>query len=304
MGKKDIEYYSEEEIRKAAEGAGSVSEVMRIIGVIPAGANHRIFKKRLIDLGIRLNGKIKTHNNCSGLRIPRNLCEFLVKNGPRINSFKLKKMLFKEGLKFPLCEWCGLGDVWNGKSLIHHLDHKDGSYYNNEIDNLRILCPNCHSQTETYCKGGKRCRGKIFRSIENKEKICSCGDKVEGTGELCQKCRRVKIEKHLFGLFEIRGLNKEDFILCLNNRGILAASVLMGVSNHTVRRWLKDGIFGDSIRISTLKKNKMELESKGVTLEFLESEVDKWGYEEVGRSLGVTGNTIKNWIKREKNRGS
>ena len=62
---------------------------------------------------------------------------------------QLKKRLYKEGLKRNICEECGLYD-WNGANLVMHLHHKNGHRYDNRLDNLQTLCPNCHSQTDSY----------------------------------------------------------------------------------------------------------------------------------------------------------
>lgn len=54
------------------------------------------------------------------------------------------------------CEVCGI-DSWNGKEIVLELEHRDGNGYNNHIDNLCLICPNCHSQTGTYKnKGGRK----------------------------------------------------------------------------------------------------------------------------------------------------
>jgi len=68
-----------------------------------------------------------------------------------------KKRLIKEGALEYRCygDGCGISE-WKGKALSLHLDHKDGNRRNNKIENIRFLCPNCHSQTETY--GGKNLR--------------------------------------------------------------------------------------------------------------------------------------------------
>ena len=64
----------------------------------------------------------------------------------------IKRIIFRENLLPEICSECGLGTKWNGKSITLQLDHIDGDNSNNEISNLRILCPNCHTQTTTYCR--------------------------------------------------------------------------------------------------------------------------------------------------------
>ena len=61
----------------------------------------------------------------------------------------MRKRLFSEKVKDEKCEVCGLTE-WLGKKLSLEVDHKDGNRYNHNLNNLQILCPNCHSQTETY----------------------------------------------------------------------------------------------------------------------------------------------------------
>lgn len=59
------------------------------------------------------------------------------------------------------CSVCGI-DSYNGKALILEVDHKDGDHKNNNIKNLRLICPNCHSQTETY-KNRNKGKGRTNR---------------------------------------------------------------------------------------------------------------------------------------------
>ncbi len=80
----------------------------------------------------------------------------LFKNYLTKNSIKktcnnnIKNWIFKLNVLPKKCVMCGSDDTWNGLPLVLQLDHIDGDNSNNEITNLRILCPNCHSQTHNY----------------------------------------------------------------------------------------------------------------------------------------------------------
>ena len=65
-----------------------------------------------------------------------------------VSAHKLKLRLISEGVKKHRCEVCGITE-WMGKKVPIELDHIDGNHYNNDFTNLRIICPNCHAQTDT-----------------------------------------------------------------------------------------------------------------------------------------------------------
>jgi hypothetical protein len=77
------------------------------------------------------------------------LQEILEGKHPYFQTFKLKNRLLKEKIIENKCFICDI-EEWNGKKLNMELDHIDGNRTNHKLENLRMLCPNCHSQTETY----------------------------------------------------------------------------------------------------------------------------------------------------------
>ena len=107
------------------------------------------FKRKALKLGCyvtNMSGKgiVKNHK---GKLIP--LLDILSGKHPNYQSFKLKNRLIAYGLKFNKCEICNV-ENWCGKEIKCELDHIDGNPRNHLLNNLRILCPNCHSQTDTF----------------------------------------------------------------------------------------------------------------------------------------------------------
>ena len=82
------------------------------------------------------------------------LLEILEGKHPQYQSNKLRKRLINERIKEEKCEICGLIE-WQGNPITMHLDHIDGNSHNHLHGNLRIVCPNCHSQTDTWCGKNK-----------------------------------------------------------------------------------------------------------------------------------------------------
>ena len=99
----------------------------------------------------RLRGEIKTRP--SGMPIS----ELLLRGTSRQN---VKMRLLRAGLLKDECAECGLTH-WRGKRLSLHIDHINGVHNDHRLENLRMLCPNCHSQTETYGGRNARRRGRL-----------------------------------------------------------------------------------------------------------------------------------------------
>ena len=80
----------------------------------------------------------------------------------------IKRLIINNSLIEYKCKECGIENTWNGKILSLHLDHINGVRNDNRLENLRFLCPNCHSQTETYCiknKNGGNTIGSFSKEI-------------------------------------------------------------------------------------------------------------------------------------------
>jgi hypothetical protein len=130
----------------ACNNSASMSEAASKFNI-----NFQTFRKYAKELGV-------WHTNQSGKGISRKkadgkdkfaLSDILNGKHPHYSSHKLRLRLIAEGLKEDKCEECGIVD-WNGKILPKHLEHVDGNHYNHDFNNLRILCPNCHQQTDTH----------------------------------------------------------------------------------------------------------------------------------------------------------
>ena len=146
--------WSDDDLRSAVRDSRSRAEVQRRLGYRPSGGIHRYVNAHIRRLGLDTShftgqawqlGKRRTARE-----VRRALDKVLVKGPLCSPSSKLRGRLIRSGLKSSRCEMCGL-DSWLGQPIRLELDHINGDPCDNRLVNLRILCSNCHSLTETWC---------------------------------------------------------------------------------------------------------------------------------------------------------
>jgi hypothetical protein len=145
--------WSPDEVRAACSDARSVRQVMERLGLDPNRKLGRAAVERhLRDLGVdpaELDGQGWARGRTQPRRNGRPLEDILVLGPPALNTHDLKLRLVRAGLLTWRCATCGLTS-WRGAPLSLHLDHVNGDRCDNRLENLRLLCPNCHSQTDTF----------------------------------------------------------------------------------------------------------------------------------------------------------
>lgn len=157
--KSKFDNYTDEELQQILDTSSSRREVVERIGLSDRSGNKRtlqlqIDKRNLSTKKLEENKQKSLIQNAkrSSIMAAIPLEEILVENSTYTNMNSLKRRLVNAGILKYECKICGISS-WNGKKLSLQLDHKNGIHSDNRIENIRLLCPNCHSQTDTY--GGK-----------------------------------------------------------------------------------------------------------------------------------------------------
>ena len=145
--------WTDTELIAAIADSISVSEVLRKLNLKPVGSNYKtvyLHSKRLSVSLEHLKGQAWSRGKTGttgGMR--KDLEEILVEDSTYTNTSFLKSRLVRAGFLVDVCYICGISE-WLNKPLTLQLDHINGRNLDNRIQNLRLLCPNCHAQTPTY----------------------------------------------------------------------------------------------------------------------------------------------------------
>jgi len=156
-------FWSEEKLIESVPKSSSYKELMLHLGLSPIGGNYKTMKHHIIRLGLDTShfltamDRWKISGGGSGLsKLSKEEALARFRKGIEFSSVHKKYLpLFMDDTK---CKECEQERVWNHKPLMLQVDHIDGDNMNNELENLRYLCPNCHTQTPTFA--GRRSKGK------------------------------------------------------------------------------------------------------------------------------------------------
>lgn len=156
--------YSIDKLIENAESCVNMLDLCHKMGIKNVGGeDYREVRNLARELGIVLRFSYKKEF-CKQKQEKIPIGEILIEKSSYKNSARLKKRLISEGLKEEKCENCGLTE-WMGQKISLQIHHINGVHDDNRVENLQILCPNCHSLTDTYA--GKNTIGKRLKK-ENK----------------------------------------------------------------------------------------------------------------------------------------
>lgn len=144
---------SDEQFREIVANSYSYSDCLRALGLgTNGGSSTDVLKRRIQELECSTEHFNK--GRTSGAYAHYELSDILIENSNYASISCLKKRLVNEGYLEYKCACCGISE-WMGKPISLQLDHINGNNRDHRIENLRFLCPNCHSQTDTYAGKNK-----------------------------------------------------------------------------------------------------------------------------------------------------
>lgn len=162
-----------EEVIEAVRTSRSYAGTLRVLGRALVGTNYQYLRERIKSLNLDTSH----WKRGEALREVR-----FTKASPNSRAH-VKRVILRDRLIPYICAECTLGPEWNGKPLVLRLDHKNGERDDNRLENLRFLCPNCDSQSPTFC--GRNNLGE--RPTKQKNPCVDCKSTLTWY-ERCRSC--------------------------------------------------------------------------------------------------------------------
>lgn len=273
--------YTNDEFIEAVKVSHSYSEVCRRIGISPKGGNLNTVKNKIQKLNLDMShftgqrwNKGLTSKDHSSIK-KKDISEILVENSGW-NSGAIRQRLIKEGLKESKCECCGRSE-WMGIPIPLELHHINEIHTDNRLENLLILCPNCHAMTDSHIKV---------------EQLSALIEKQEVEGRKFREALVAKLQS-----------NPEPSSIINNREG---AETLHGQPKNSRLKEPKitycaycgeEMINSKNKCCSSECSHKLNGSKRPSVMELLQRFEELHSYVQVGKSYGVTDNAVRKWVK-------
>ena len=224
--------FTQQEFITLVQSHNSYAGIIKELGIRLTGGNYKSLQERIHIDGIDVSHITQSTAKFSQIRsktaIP--LEHILIEHSTYRDGRRLKLKLIQAGLVEDRCDICGLLPEWNGMALVLQLDHINGNHADNRLDNLRIVCPNCHTQTQTYS-------GRNNKHPKRPDNTCiDCNTCINRYSTRCTPCQH----KRMIGKnTKIAWPPDEELIAMLSNATYEHAARTLGVSSNAIRKHVK-----------------------------------------------------------------
>jgi hypothetical protein len=192
--------YTRELLAPVVKTSPSIAGVLRVLGLRASGGNYGHIQRLIVRYGLDVSHMKGAQQRgllpWSARKSPsyRRPDEILVV-GPELTrpcrGALLRRKLIEIGRELK-CSECGLQPFWNGRPLRLEVDHINGKAWDNRPENLRFVCPNCHSQTNTDGGVGPAGRKTRRRALPS---LCECGNTKQRASRTCSQCNPPRKER-------------------------------------------------------------------------------------------------------------
>lgn len=233
--------YTKELLQDLVEKSISVAEIIKKLGLKQAGGTHTHISLKIKEFKINTSHFLgqsanKIHKSS---KLKKHFSEILVlrdNSNKRQFAVYLRRALIESGREYK-CELCSLTDQWNNKELRLEVDHKNNNWLDDRAENLRFICPNCHSQQKH--KGNKGQTGLIKINFQINKKpsfnIClDCFKQISAGAKRCKSCKG-KQNKN-----KIIWPNVDELKSMLLNDSYCEIARRLGVSDNAIRKRIKN----------------------------------------------------------------